>query len=160
MLMCSNFPLFHCIFYYSRDLNRHRKTLLLKWSSRNWKKNSRFAEYSASGRIILLWRSGSDRGCTLSQEAEFQGLGEMSAGPWTFSGYDILRDGSGLKVTGVGVLCKKAIFFLFCEISFVEIHLEPHRSYRSQSLKRECKKERDRKVSYQETKTWDPKTRS
>lgn len=31
MLMCSNFPLFHCIFYYSRDFNCHRKTLLLKW---------------------------------------------------------------------------------------------------------------------------------
>lgn len=38
MLMCSNFPLFHCIFYYSRDIDSHRKKLLLKWSSRNWKK--------------------------------------------------------------------------------------------------------------------------
>lgn len=28
---------------------------------------------------------------THSQKAEFQGPGEMSAGPWTFSSYDILR---------------------------------------------------------------------
>lgn len=27
----------------------------------------------------------------LSQKAVFQGTGEMSAGPWTFSAYDILR---------------------------------------------------------------------
>lgn len=65
---------------------------------------------------ILPWRSGSGRGCTLSQRAEFQGLAEMSAGPWTFSGYDILRDESGLKVTGVGICaknCTRHFFFFF-----------------------------------------------
>lgn len=58
MLMCSNFPLFHCIFYYSRDFNIHRKTLLLKRSNRNWKKNSRFAVYSPLGHIhsaVEVW---------------------------------------------------------------------------------------------------------
>lgn len=120
MLMCSNFPLFHCIFYYSRDFNSHRKTLLLKWCSRNWKKKKTPVCWIESIRPYPLCHGGlgTGLGCTLSQEAEFQGLCEMSAGPWTFSGYDILRDGSGLKVTGVGVLRKKSApgFFSFSSL--------------------------------------------
>lgn len=102
------FPLFHCIPYYSRDFNRHKSTLeamQLKLKEKKKKKPDNWTRVNPAI-STLSWRSGSDP-CTLSQKAEFQGLGEMSAGPWTFSGYDILRDDSGLKVTEVGILCKK-----------------------------------------------------
>lgn len=165
MLMCSNFPLFHCIPYYSRDFNGHKRTLFLKQCSWNWKKKTAVWNRVNQAIFILPWRSGSDWGCTLSQKAEFQGLGEMSAGPWTFSGSDILRDESGLKLTGVGILCKKiapGIFFsLLWTIFYSDLYTEPPWTTLftySQLLKREWKKASNTRVFYQETKTGDFKT--
>lgn len=120
MLMCSNFTLFHCIPYYSRDFNGHKRTLFLKQCSWN-KKKTKTKNISLLNRAhqpvsILPWRS--DQGCTLSQKAEFQGFGKMSAGPCTFSGYDILSDVSGLKGNkGWHIVQKKCTrhFYLLCE---------------------------------------------